>query len=143
MERIAVLADDPRQFRETLQPLLAHQPEPGQWVVVACSPRVTNRMSKWVSRSTREHWRRKWAEKLFADVVPWLESHGSAVECVVADGSVDDFARRLGRVQVIDARRTKMSTLPQAHQQFWHVLQALPAMLAGLGAALALVVDPS
>lgn len=143
MDRVAVLADDPSHFRETLQPLLERQQAPRQWIVVACAPRVTNRMSKWVSRSTREHWRRKWADKLFTEVLPWLQAHGDPhVEQTIADGPIDDVIHKLGNIHVIDARRPKMSAVPQARQQFGRALQAIPMVLAGLGAALTLMVDP-
>jgi hypothetical protein len=51
---------------------------PTHWVLVACAPRMTHRISKWVSHSSRENWRAKWADKLFDQVVPPLQARGDA-----------------------------------------------------------------
>ena len=72
---------------------------------------MTHRISKWVSHSAREHWRAKWADKLFDEVVPALEARGDAVTPVVARGPLPDLTRTLlaehGSVEVVDARRPK------------------------------------
>jgi hypothetical protein len=44
---------------------------------------MTHRISKWVSHSARENWRAKWADKLFAQVVPGC-ARGDAVTPVLA-----------------------------------------------------------
>eukprot|EP01034_Spumella_vulgaris_P044434 gene44434-55260_t len=69
MDKIIVYVDDADYAQQLLAPLVARTPAPHQhWVLVACAPRMTHRVSKWVSHSARESWRTKWADKLFAQI---------------------------------------------------------------------------
>ena len=71
MEKIIVYLDDAAYAQQQLAPMSSRrQPtarrQATHWVLVACAPRMTRRISKWVSHSARENWRAQWAEKLFA-----------------------------------------------------------------------------
>ena len=84
---------------------------PLHWVLVACAPRMTRRIGKWVSNSAREQWRHRWADKLFAQVVPALRAGGDSVTPVLAKGPLPELTRELqarhGAARVLDLRRPK------------------------------------
>lgn len=85
MQSVIVYIDDADHARAVLAPLVARAgAAPCRWIVVACAPRMTHRISKWVSHSARENWRAKWADKLFAQVLPWLGRGSTDVTTVLA-----------------------------------------------------------
>ena len=75
MDKVIVYVDDAAYARQVLEPLAAPATAGTiHWVLVACAPRMTHRISKWVSHSARENWRAKWADKLFAAALPLLQA---------------------------------------------------------------------
>lgn len=116
MQRVIVYMDDAACAQQSLARLFARRDaNPGattEWVLVACAPRMTHRISKWVSHSARENWRAKWADKLFAQILPGLKASASSVTTVVAKDPLVELTEQLkaGRsvtAQVVDARRPK------------------------------------
>jgi hypothetical protein len=107
MDKVIVYLDDPAYARHNLPAAAV----PTHWVLVACAPRMTHRISKWVSHSSRENWRAKWADKLFDQVIPPLQERGDAVTPVLARGPLPELTRMLmaehGTARVVDARRPK------------------------------------
>jgi len=107
MEKVIVYLDDAAYAR----PLLPAAAVPTHWLLVACAPRMTHRISKWVSHSARENWRAKWADKLFDQMVPALRQRGDAVTPILAKGPLPELTRALmaehGSARVVDARRPK------------------------------------
>lgn len=111
METIAVFVDDAEHARQIVQPMLNGSTS-AHWVVVACAPRLTHRISKWVSHSAREQWRAKWATKLFDDLLPTFQAQqGASVEAMLAKGPLADISTslrsRFAELRVLDARRPK------------------------------------
>jgi hypothetical protein len=108
MDKVIVYLDDPAYARQQMP---AQPDEPTHWVLVACAPRMTHRISKWVSHSSRENWRAKWADRLFEQVVPGLRARGDAVTPVLARGPLPELTRTLmaehGTQRVIDVRRPR------------------------------------
>lgn len=108
MHKVIVYVDDPG-YAQQLMPSAGATPT--HWVLVACAPRMTHRISKWVSHSARENWRSKWADKLFGQVVPPLRDRGDAVTPVLARGPLPELTRLLmeehGTAQVLDVRRPR------------------------------------
>jgi hypothetical protein len=104
-----VYLDDAEYAQRELSQLLA-QRETKRFVLVACAPRMTRRIGKWLSHSARENWRDKWCDKLFAQFVPMIrrEDH---VFCEVATGPLPEYTQMLlkdlGNAHVLDARRPK------------------------------------
>ncbi|KAF1046869.1 hypothetical protein [Xylophilus sp.] len=158
MEKIIVYVDDAGYAQQQLCPMAHAGDTPlnraTHWVLVACAPRMTHRISKWVSHSARESWRAKWADKLFGELVPWLEQRGETVTPVLARGPLPELTGRLkaehGAARVLDARRPKFGqdlqpvTAEQAaaarqeqESKRWQV----PGAVAGLGAVLLLAGD--
>lgn len=154
MDKIIVYLDDAGHARQQLAtmkqagPGPAPGPQPTQWVLVACAPRMTHRISKWVSHSARENWRAKWADKLFEQIVPMLQSRGDSVVTVLAKGPLPDLTRKLlaehAGAQVVDARRPKFGQELQpvaqdkpAPKGGWDV----PGAVLGMGAVLVLAAD--
>ena len=129
MQKVIVYLDDPAYARQQM-------PAPGgagtHWVLVACAPRMTHRISKWVSHSSREHWRAKWADKLFEQVVPALRERGDNVTPVLARGPLPELTRELmaehQTAHVLDVRRPKQDTSPRG--------PLAPGALLGLAAFL-------
>lgn len=110
MDKVMVYMDDPAYAQQRMP---AANEVPTHWVLVACAPRMTHRISKWVSHSARENWRAKWADKVFDQVVPQLRARGDAVTPVLARGPLPELTRVLmaehGPMPVIDVRRPKMA----------------------------------
>ena len=107
MDKVIVYLDDAAYARQRL----AATGAPTHWILVACAPRMTHRISKWVSHAARENWRGKWAERLFEQVVPALEATGGRVTTVLARGPLPEVTRQLadehGTARVVDVRRPK------------------------------------
>lgn len=145
MDRVIVYVDDAAYAQQVLAPLLGREASARtHWVFVACAPRMTHRISKWVSHSARENWRAKWASKLFDQMVPALQIPAAQVSTVVAKGPLAELTDQLqssGPVQatVVDARRPKVDApAPQAAaraagQRWSPVPGALGSVLAGFG----------
>ena len=111
---------------------------PTPWQLVACAPRMTHRISKWVSHSARENWRAKWAGKLFDQVVPVLQARGDTVTPILARGPLPELTRTLmaehGTERVLDVRRPKQD--PAGDRGKW-----APGIMMGLGAVFFLSMD--
>lgn len=133
MDKVIVYLDDPACARQQLHAA----GEPTHWLLVACAPRMTHRISKWVSHSARENWRTRWADKLFAQVVPPLRARGDAVTPILARGPLTELTRSLmaehGATRVIDVRRPRCEG---GEGERW-----TPGALLGLGAMLVLSGD--
>ncbi len=151
MDKIIVYVDDAEYARQQLEPMMGSR-DPAvttHWLVVACAPRMTQRISKWVSHSSREKWRDKWVEKMFSQVTPWMQSTNSTVTQVTAKGPLialtEQLKREHGAARVMDARRPKFGhdlapITPeqiQAQDSKW----AVPGTVAGLGAMLILAAE--
>ncbi|KQM70110.1 hypothetical protein [Xylophilus sp. Leaf220] len=152
MDKIIVYVDDAsyaQQQLATLRGSARSAAQPVQWVVVACAPRMTHRISKWVSHSARESWRAKWADKLFGEALPWLQAHGDTVVPVLAKGPLPELTERLlsehPGSRVLDARRPKFGQdlqpvsgdQPAAKESRWVV----PGAVMGMGAMLVLAAE--
>ena len=152
MEKIIVYLDDPDYACHQLAPMRAAPGaavQPTHWVLVACAPRMTRRISKWVSHSARENWRAKWAEKVFSLIVPQLAATGDEVTSQLAKGPLPELTRKLiaehGVCRVLDARRPKFGqdlqpvtdNQPAEQHGRWEV----PGAVAGLGAVLVLAAE--
>lgn len=113
MDRVIVYVDDAGHAQQVLAPLVARAAASDtHWVLVACAPRMTHRISKWVSHSARENWRAKWADKLFDQMLPALRARHGRVTTVVAKGPLGEVTEQLQSgypvpAQVVDARRPK------------------------------------
>ena len=133
MEKVIVYLDDPAYARQRLPGGGA----PTHWLLVACAPRMTHRISKWVSHSARENWRAKWADRLFEQVVPPLTARGDTVTPILARGPLPELTRNLmaehGASRVLDVRRPKQEPMGDGK---W-----APGALMGFGAALLLAFD--
>lgn len=155
MDKIIVYLDDADHALQQLVPMKnVAQPnaemQTTQWVLVACAPRMTRHISKWVSHSARESWRASWSEKLFAQIVPVLKAQGdTTVTTVVAKGPLPTLTERLltqhRGARVLDARHAKFGQdlppvtkdQPTGHDSRWSV----PGAVAGMGALLVLASD--
>lgn len=114
MDNIIVYIDDAAYALQMLQPLLPASGvrTPTRWIVVGCAPRVTHRVSKWVTHSARESWRGKWAEKAFAQLMPSLQKEGDIVLTQLAQTALaaqtDALIKQYGAARVVDARRPRL-----------------------------------
>jgi hypothetical protein len=150
MNTLIVYLDDASYAQHMLAPMLTKDIST-RWILVACAPRMSRRIGKWLSHSARENWRAKWCDKLFAQVMPTLEP-GTAgqglVECLVAKGPLPALTQalraRFGAAQVVDARRPKFGlalepvTMEQPREkQGWQI----PGAVGSLSAVLVLASD--
>jgi hypothetical protein len=134
MDKVIVYLDDAAYAGQRMP---AANATPTHWVLVACAPRMTHRISKWVSHSSRENWRAKWADKLFEQVVPPLRARGDTVTPVLARTPLPELTRVLmaehGTERVIDVRRPKAADGEGG--------RAARGSLFGIGALLLLALD--
>lgn len=141
MDKIIVYLDDAAYAREQLSARPAEETASHRthWILVACAPRMTHRISKWVSHSSRENWRGKWADRLFEQVVPPLRAAGDQVTTVLARGPLAELARQLadehGQVRVMDVRRPKFDA-PGADSQGTGLARMLATLLGTSALAL-------
>ena len=155
MEKIIVYVNDAAHALQTLTPMC--QPADGAaqargqtlWIVVACAPRLTRHISRWLTHSARQQWREKWSAKLFADLTPLLSGPGGQMKTFTADGSLVEMTDRLlkthGVARVLDARLALVGQdmLPVTREQpisaenRW----VLPSAMVGMGTILALAAD--
>ena len=157
MEPIILFVDDASHAREQLrQPTAgapAHPMPSGvvHWVLVACAPRMTHRISKWVSHSARENWRAKWFAKTQEQLLPLLAQGGNQVTALLAKGPLAELTDQLQAAgasvaQVVDARRPK-TDMPQEparpdNNKRWSPLPGtLGSLLTGFGALWVLALE--
>ena len=120
MDTTIVYVDEAAHALGMLAPLLqsGQARAPTRWIVVGCAPRITHRVSRWVTHSARENWRGKWAEKVFEQIVPLLQACGDPVITQLACGPLDEFTAALqaqhGAGRVVDARRPRTAVNLQA-----------------------------
>jgi hypothetical protein len=113
MDNIIVYVDDAAYALQMLQPMLPTGGErnPTRWILVGCAPRVTHRVSKWVTHSARESWRGKWAEKVFSQLMPLINKEGDTVLTQLAQTTLitqtEGLIKQYGAARVLDARRPK------------------------------------
>lgn len=116
MEKIIVYVDDAAFAREHVVQLLDQaRTEPAgacHVILVACAPRMTQRISKWVSHSARENWRTRWFGKVMEELTPLLLCNGNTLKVVLAKGQLTDLTQQLrlehGAARVVDARRPRI-----------------------------------
>lgn len=118
METMIVYVDDAAYARKMLQPLLptgktAQTGAPTHWVMVACTPNVTNDITKWVSTEALELWRQDWATEVFDQITPLLKSAGDTVTTQLAShkqslvDQTNALTQQHSGAKVLDARRPK------------------------------------
>jgi hypothetical protein len=103
MEKIILYVDDAVYASEQFAELApdANSVVARHWVLVACAPRMTHRISKWVSHSARENWRAKWFSKVQAQMLPLLERNGGQVTPVLAKGPLAELTAQLKREHAV------------------------------------------
>jgi hypothetical protein len=147
MNNIIVYVDDAAYALQMLQLMRGVDGTHGPicWIVVGCAPRVTNRVSKWVTHSARESWRGKWADKVFAQLQPLLQQAGDSVVTLLAESALPLQTQALigqyGSARVLDARRPKfghdLQPVTQSQVQESHTTLGYAAALIGAGVLVA------
>lgn len=152
METIIVFIDDADYAVQMLQPMLpAANDLPMRWVLVGCAPRITRRISKWVTQSARQSWQASWADKVFAQVVPMLQSPSRAQDMVTTQLAsnrlnlcelTQSLTLQYGHGHVLDARRPKlgyeMAPVTAGQMQPSNRMTGYATALAGAGVLAAL-----
>lgn len=148
MENIIIVLDDPEVALKTLIPM-KNGSNPTQWVLLVCPPRLTRHIGRWVSQSSRDAWRNKWAQELVQKIKPALGGDGDRVQWRMAKGTLAEQIRKLQTeffsTRVLDVRRSKFgqdlepvtADQPTEHASRW----TLPGGAAALGVALLLASD--
>ena len=120
MERVILYVDDASHALAQLESLRASGLRPTHWVLAACAPRMSSRISKWVSHSARENWRAKWLARLEETLAPALQADGAQFSLVLAQGPLMALTQQLllahGAARVIDLRRPKVGATLEAVQ---------------------------
>lgn len=151
MDKIIVYLDDAAHALQVLAPMTNGDAaaQGTHWVLVACPPRMTKHISRWVTHSAREHLRNKWSNEQFAQILPVLEACVGSVTTHIAEGPLVAFTQRLlathTSARVLDARRTRFGqdmepvtrNQPTGQGSRWEV----PGALAGMGTLLVLASD--
>jgi hypothetical protein len=148
MERIIVVLDDAEFALKQILPLRLEM-SVTQWILVACPPRLTRHISRWVNHASREAWRTKWSQQLFDGVRPVLLKHGDQVVTCIANGPLAKQTQKLqadhGVARVLDARRPKLGTVLQPATPDQPVDSSpkwvVPGSAAAMGAILVLAAE--
>ena len=138
METIIVYVDDADHAQLPLQAALkspnAHKTH---WILVGCAPRITHRVSRFVSNRARENWRTKWAERLFQDYEVFFAAQGLKLTTVLAREPLPQVLQNLQAehgefAQIMDMRRPKMQA-EEAVAAPSPVLRKLAGTLTAIG----------
>ncbi len=147
MRTIALFIDDAAAARMALQPLIQSS-DAVRVVLVACAPKLSRHVGRFVSNAGRDQYRQRWARDLFSELQPlWSTAPRGTVETMIAKAPLEVIVQRMKvhegtELVAIDARK---AALEQARMN-----QATPVQLAarrwlvpafittGLGIALAI-----
>jgi hypothetical protein len=148
MDKMIVYVDDAEHALHLISPMLQTS-APMHWILVACPPKLTQRISKWVSHSARQSWRARWADKLFGQIRPRLTDQKDQVDTLVAQEPLVRITQRLlaqhPQARVLDARRPKLGVdqPPVNHHQTPDTPSAwaIPGAMASLGAVMILAAE--
>lgn len=149
MNNIIVYVDDAAYALQMLEPMRTGDSANGpvRWIVVGCAPRVTHRVSKWVTHSARESWRGKWADKVFSQLTPLLQQGDDTVVSLLAESALplqtQALCSQYGGARVLDARRPKFGhdMQPVVESQVQESHTALGYATALLGAGILVATD--
>ena len=155
MEKIIVYVNDTTHALAQIAPMKrqaiagASESQRTHWILVACAPRMSRHVSKWLTHSARENFRAKWSEGLFAQITPLLATGHDSVQGVVAHQPLlqmtETLLRQHGAARVLDARLAVAGqplppvtrNQPEEVQSRW----AVPGAMVGLGTVMALAAD--
>jgi hypothetical protein len=148
MENIIVVLDDATHALSQIVPMRQNGVKT-HWVLLACPPRLSRHISRWVNQGSRKAWRKRWAQDLMNQVQPELMKNGDTFECRVLEGNLIDMTQRLqkefGMARVLDARRPKvghnMEPVTASQPVDGSVNWALPGGTAALGAMIILATE--
>lgn len=148
MRTIALFVDDASTARLALRPLLAAQ-DPGRVIVVACAPKLTRHVGRWLNNAAREQYRQRWSRELFSELQPlWAKAPRGTVETLAVHGPLEAMAQGLRQkigadlvpIDVRTSRFVQRSGAPEsqasAAARRWLIPAA--AVTSGIGLALAL-----
>jgi hypothetical protein len=147
---VALFIDDAAAARLALQPLLQSS-HPAHVILVACAPKLTHHVGRFLTNASREQYRDRWARDLFGELQPlWSVAPRGTVETMVARAPLEVMVQRMrvrlgSELVAVDARRAGLEQARQGHPaapqgaetpaQRWLV----PAFVtSGLGIAIAL-----
>ena len=149
MRQVALFIDDAATARLAPQPLMQSS-EPGRVILVACAPKLTHHVGRFLNHASRDQFRQRWARDLFAELQPlWSLAPRGTVETMIAKAPVDVMVQRMrvrygSELVAMDARRAGLEqaragatpAAAQATAPRW----LIPAFItSGVGIALALV----
>lgn len=149
MDKIIVYVDDAAHALQQLAPMKSSAKPATTWIVVACPPRLTQHISKWVNHSAREKWRMEWCDRLFDQITAGFSGPSDTVVRVVAKSRLaaltDQLLAQHQLARVLDARCPRFGQdlepvrqgQPVSHHSRWSV----PGAIAGVGAVMALATE--
>lgn len=114
MEQIAVFIDNATHARRIIEPMLTRSDDQWRWVVVACPPRLSRHVGRWVSHVGRQQWQRRWLQDLRRAIDPMFARQSTdGVQWLLADGALEPLGRRLrsqygAGLHLLDARVPKL-----------------------------------
>jgi hypothetical protein len=130
MQTLIVYVDDAQHALHHLPQARGEELGARRWVLIGCPPRVTHHVSRWVTRSARESWRSKWANKLFSQLVPALGRPGDEVITCIGDNNLhaqsEALLREHQQARIVDARRPR-GAVPEGQPDTRGLLSVLMA----------------
>jgi hypothetical protein len=148
MENIIVVLDDAEHALNQVLPM-RKEGVSTHWILVACPPRLTRHISRWVNQGSRNAWRKRWSQELLSKVQPELVRNGDTCELRLLSGKLSDLTESLQKefalARVLDARRPKVgqdlepatANQPSGPSTTW----VLPGGTAALGAMIILAAE--
>ena len=85
MENIIVVLDDATHALNQVLPMRKEGVRT-HWILLACPPRLTRHISRWVNQGSRNAWRKRWAQDLLEKVQPAMTELGDTCELRLLNG---------------------------------------------------------
>jgi hypothetical protein len=148
MEKLIVVLDDAEHALQLMLPL-RREGVRTEWLVLACPPRLTRHIGRWVNQASRNAWRDRWGQELRQRLEQTLLQPGDRLTMQLVKGPLQAQAERMlqahPQARLLDARRPKLGqdlTPVQAGQpQPQHANWTLSGSAAAMGVALILAAD--
>jgi len=148
MEKIIVVVNDANYALQMVEPM-RNDASPTQWILLACPPKFTRHVNRWVNRQSLNVWRNKWAQDVIQVIKPVLVRGRDSLHWKCSQGDLSKEIQRLqqefGTQRVLDARRHRFGVEQQPVSASQPVITnnswSIPSGVAMMGAVLIAAAD--
>lgn len=148
MEKMMVVLDDVEYALQLMLPM--RRPEARmEWVVLACPPRLTRHIGRWVNQASRKAWRERWLQEVRQRLNAQCLQEGDVLRVQVLEGGLQARVACLLKAHptacLLDARRPRLgqdlTPVTPGQPQTQHATWTLSGGAAAMGVALILAAE--